>query len=186
MTQPRSAGVLLYRRRAGSIEVLLILPGGPFWRHRNAGSWQIPKGAIEPGEEPVQAAIRELHEELGLFLEEQPHFLCTVRQAGGKRVDAFAIERDWDVAALVSNEIMVEWPPKSGRLVTAPEVGEARWHGIAEAQEAMLVSQRPILAALQAMLDLADERLRMGDGGEPPRMAKREGAPADEAEAPSL
>jgi len=186
MTQPRSAGVLLYRHRAGSIEVLLILPGGPFWRHRNAGSWQIPKGAIEPGEEPVQAAIRELHEELGLLLEDQPHFLCTVRQAGGKRVDAFAIERDWDVAALVSNEIVVEWPPKSGRLVAAPEVGEARWHGLVEAYEAMLASQRPILAALREMLDSADESLRVGDGGEPPRAAKRKGAPADEADAPLL
>ena len=186
MTQPRSAGVLLYRRRAGSIEVLLILPGGPFWRYRDAGSWQIPKGAIEPGEEPVQTAIRELHEELGLLLEDRPHFLCTVRQAGGKRVDAFAIERDWDVAALVSNEIMVEWPPKSGRLVAAPEVGEARWHGLVEAHEAMLASQRPILAALREMLDSADQSLRVGNSAEPPRAAKRKGAPADEAEAPFL
>jgi predicted NUDIX family NTP pyrophosphohydrolase len=152
MTQPRSAGVLLYRHGASGVEVLLILPGGPFWRRRSEGAWQIPKGAIEPGEEPIEAAVRELGEELGVLLDEPPRPLCTVRQAGGKRVDAFAAERDWDVAALVSNEISIEWPPRSGRMIDIPEVGEARWMPLADAETAMLASQRPMLAALEALL----------------------------------
>lgn len=148
MSFPRSAGVLLYRHGADGLDVLLILPGGPFWRRRGEGAWQIPKGAIEPGEEPIDAAIREVHEELGVRLDAPPSWLCTVRQAAGKRVDAFAAERDWDVETLVSNQITIEWPPRSGRKIQVPEVGEARWFPIAEAESAMLASQRPILAAL--------------------------------------
>jgi predicted NUDIX family NTP pyrophosphohydrolase len=153
MSFPRSAGVLLYRHGVREVEVLLILPGGPFWRRRGEGAWQIPKGAIEPGEESVEAAMRELQEELGVRLDAPPSWLCTVRQAAGKRVDAFAAERDWDVATLVSNEITIEWPPRSGRMIQVPEVGEARWFPLAEAEQAMLASQRPILAALLQFLD---------------------------------
>jgi predicted NUDIX family NTP pyrophosphohydrolase len=152
MTQPRSAGVLLYRHGASGVEVLLILPGGPYWRRRNEGAWQIPKGAIEPGERAIQAAVRELQEELGVVLEDLPHPLCTVRQAGGKRVEAFGAEFDWDVANLVSNEISIEWPPRSGRVIVAPEVGEARWFSLGDADGAMLASQRPILDALRGKL----------------------------------
>ncbi|MDO6414870.1 NUDIX domain-containing protein [Sphingomonas sp. BIUV-7] len=152
MTHPRSAGVLLYRRRPAGVEVLLVLPGGPYWRRRNEGAWQIPKGAIEPGEEAIETAVRELHEELGLLLTDRPRSLCTVRQAGGKRVEAFAAERDWDVADLVSNEITIEWPPRSGKIITAPEVGEARWFALDRAEEMMLASQRPFLSALELML----------------------------------
>lgn len=152
MSQPRSAGILLYRQTALGVEVLLILPGGPYWRRRNDGAWQIPKGAIEPGETAIEAAVRELREELGVVLETMPEPLCTVRQAGGKRVEAFAAERDWDVADLVSNEISIEWPPRSGRMMTVPEVGEARWFPINEADAAMLASQRPMLDALRELL----------------------------------
>lgn len=153
MAQSRSAGILLYRRGARGLEVLLVLPGGPFWRRRDEGAWQMPKGAIEAGEEPIDAAVRELHEELGVRLEQAPVPLCEVRQAGGKRVEAFAAERDWDVSTLVSNEIEIVWPPRSGRTVIVPEVGEARWFTFEEAETAMLLSQRPILAALAALLD---------------------------------
>jgi predicted NUDIX family NTP pyrophosphohydrolase len=152
MTQPRSAGVLLYRRSPRGLEVLLILPGGPYWRRRDQGAWQIPKGAIEPGEEPIEAAMRELHEELGVRLDESPRALCAVRQAGGKRVEVFAIERDWDVKALLSNEISIEWPPKSGRVIDIPEVAEAKWMSLPDAETAMLPSQLPALAALEALL----------------------------------
>ncbi|PZU08732.1 NUDIX domain-containing protein [Sphingomonas sp.] len=170
MSQPRSAGVLLYRRREKGTEVLLILPGGPFWRRRNEGAWQIPKGALEPGESPVDAAMRELHEELGVLLEEAPRPLCTVRQAGGKRVEAFAAERDWDVADLVSNEISIEWPPRSGQIMRVPEVGEARWMNLEEAETAMLASQRPVLTALRSLLaqDSGGESRLAGRGGKSP------------------
>lgn len=152
MPQTRSAGVLLYRRTGAQPEVLLILPGGPYWRRRGAGAWQIPKGAIEPGEQAVEAAVRELGEELGVRLAEVPRYLCEVRQAGGKRVETFTTEYDWDVAALVSAEVEIEWPPRSGRRMRIPEVAEARWFALAEAKAAILPSQAPVLDALEEVL----------------------------------
>jgi predicted NUDIX family NTP pyrophosphohydrolase len=156
VAQTRSAGVLLYRRLAAGPEVLLVLPGGPFWRRRDAGAWQIPKGAIEPGEEPVAAAMRELGEELGIMLTQPPRYLCEVRQAGGKRVETFAAEYDWDVAHLVSAQVEIEWPPRSGRKMRIPEVAEARWFPLAEAPTAILPSQAPALDALAGILAETD------------------------------
>lgn len=152
MAQTRSAGVLLYRRTDVQPEVLLILPGGPYWRRRGIGAWQIPKGAIEPGEEPVEAAVRELGEELGVRLTDPPRYLCEVRQAAGKRVETFAAEYDWDVAALVSAEVEIEWPPRSGKRIRIPEVSEARWFSLAEARGAILPSQAPALDVLEEVL----------------------------------
>ena len=100
MSPPRSAGILLFRQRGGEIEVLLIKPGGPFWRNRHAGPWMIPKGMIEPGEAAAEAALREFEEETGTRLTAVPFPLATVRQAGGKSVEAFALEGDLDPAAI--------------------------------------------------------------------------------------
>src|SRR4051812_36980858 len=94
MSRPRSAGIVLFRQREGSIEVLLIKPGGPFWRNRHAGAWMIPKGMVEPGEGAAEAALREFEEETGTRLTAVPFPLATVRQAGGKMVEAFALEGD--------------------------------------------------------------------------------------------
>ena len=152
MPQQRSAGVLLFRRGAGGTEVLLIRPGGPFWRNRDVGAWMIPKGAIERGERPAEAALREFEEETGTRLAVTPFPLATVRQSGGKTVEAFAAEGDLDVAAIQSNEFELEWPPKSGRIERFPEVVEARWMSISDARAAMLPSQLPLLAALEAKL----------------------------------
>ena len=153
MPPPRSAGVLLFRQREGRTEVLLIRPGGPFWRNKHTGAWMIPKGMVEPGEAPAEAALREFEEETGTRLTTVPVPLATVRQAGGKMVEAFAIEGDLDPAAIRSIEFEVEWPPKSGRMQSYPEVAEARWLSLADARALMLPSQLPLLEALETKLE---------------------------------
>jgi predicted NUDIX family NTP pyrophosphohydrolase len=152
MPPPRSAGVLLFRRRGGETEVLLIKPGGPFWRNRDVGAWMIPKGRVEPGEAPAEAAVREFEEETGTRLTQAPFPLANIRQAGGKWVEAFALEGDLDPAAIESNDFEVEWPPHSGRFELFPEVELARWMRLAEARAMMLPSQLPLLDALEERL----------------------------------
>ena len=153
MPPPPSAGILLFRQRAGATEVLLIKPGGPFWRNKDAGAWMIPKGMVEPGETPAEAALREFEEETGTRVPAIPFPLATVRQAGGKQVEAFAVEGDLDPAAIISIEFEIEWPPKSGRKQSFPEAAEAKWMTIAEARRMMLASQLPLLDALEAKLE---------------------------------
>lgn len=152
MPPPLSAGILLFRQRERGVEVLLIRPGGPFWRNKQSGAWMIPKGAIEPGETPLEAALREFHEETGTQLTTVPVPLARIRQAGGKRVEAFAVEGDLDADHIRSNEFEVEWPPRSGRRERYPEVVEARWMSLAEGRAAMLPSQLPLLDALEEKL----------------------------------
>jgi len=152
MSPPPSAGILMFRQRDGRTEVLLIKPGGPFWRNKDVGSWMIPKGMVEPGEAPAEAALREFEEETGTRVATVPFPLATVRQAGGKQVEAFAVEGDLDPAAISSIEFEIEWPPKSGRRQRFPEAEEARWMTIAEARRMMLTSQLPLLEALEAKL----------------------------------
>jgi predicted NUDIX family NTP pyrophosphohydrolase len=152
MAQQRSAGVLLYRYAAGELRVLLVHPGGPYWRRRDERAWQLPKGAIEPGEKAEAAARREAEEELGLRLAGELQPLGEVRQAGGKLVVAYALEQEFDPAAIVSNRFELEWPRGSGKLVSFPEVDAARWMSLAEAGRLMLPSQQPLLAQLVELL----------------------------------
>jgi predicted NUDIX family NTP pyrophosphohydrolase len=152
MPPPRSAGVLLFRQRDGETEVLLTKPGGPFWRNKHQGAWMIPKGVIEPGEAPAETALREFEEEIGTKLSAVPFLLATIRQAGGKWVDAFAVEGDLDPDKIRSNEFEIEWPPRSGRRERHPEVAQARWMSLAEARSLMLPSQLPLLDALEKKL----------------------------------
>jgi len=152
MPPPHSAGVLLFRQREGATQVLLIKPGGPFWKNKDSGAWMIPKGEVECGEAPAAAALREFEEETGTRLTAVPFPLATVRQAGGKRVDAFAVEGDLDAAAVRSNEFEMEWPPRSGRRQRFPECEQARWMSLAEARAMMLPSQLPLLDALESKL----------------------------------
>ena len=153
MPAPRSAGILLYRRGKRGLEVLLIKPGGPFWRNKDAGAWMIPKGALEPGESALDAALREFEEETGTRLDQVPFELATIRQAAGKIVDAFAAEGDLDAAKIRSIEFEAEWPPRSGRRQFYPEAEEARWMTLGEARAMMLPSQLPLLDALEAKLN---------------------------------
>jgi len=152
MPPPHSAGILLFRRGDGETQVLLIKPGGPFWRNKDAGAWMIPKGMVEPGEVPAEAALREFEEETGSQLTAVPFPLATVRQAGGKIVEAFAVEGDLDPAGIRSIDFAMEWPPRSGRIEHYPEVAEARWMPLGEARAMMLPSQLPLLDALEAKL----------------------------------
>jgi len=152
MPPPHSAGILLFRSRGGETEILLIRPGGPYWRNKDVGAWMIPKGMVEPGENPAEAALREFAEETGTSLTAVPLPLATVRQAGGKLVEAFAVEGDLDPASRRSIDFELEWPPRSGRRERFPEVEEAKWMTLPEARAMMLPSQLPLLDALEAKL----------------------------------
>jgi len=158
MPPQRSAGILLFREGGSATEVLLIKPGGPFWRNKDAGAWMIPKGVIEPGEAPAEAALREFEEETGTRLDAVPFPLATIRQSGGKIVEAFAVEGDLDAGSIQSIEFEMEWPPKSGQRQRFPEAEEARWMAIEEARQMILPSQLPVLDALE-------ERFRSAMGG---------------------
>ena len=149
---PTSAGILLYRRRNGILEVLLAHPGGPFWRNRDEGAWMVPKGGVEEGEEAVACALREFEEELGTRPLGEPRPLCRIRQKGGKWVEAFALEGDLDAERIVSNAFTMEYPPGSGETRSFPEIDAAAWLDMAEARRKILPSQRPILHALEEQL----------------------------------
>ena len=147
-----SAGILLYRRAAHGLEVLLVHPGGPFWANRDAGAWQIPKGKIDEGEELLAAALREFEEELGVVLKGEPRPLTRIRQAAGKWVDSFAVEGDLDARAIVSQTFEMEWPPRSGRMQAFPEIDRAGWFDLRQARDKMLASQLPLLDELEGMV----------------------------------
>jgi predicted NUDIX family NTP pyrophosphohydrolase len=149
---PLSAGILLYRRHSGETEVLLIHPGGPYWASKDTGAWMIPKGGVDQNESTQDAAAREFEEETGAALPADPFALCRIRQSGGKIVEVFAAEGDFDPATLSSSDFEMEWPPRSGRLRRFPEADKARWMTFAEARRMMLESQRPMLDALEARL----------------------------------
>jgi predicted NUDIX family NTP pyrophosphohydrolase len=133
MAARESAGILLHR--AGASEVLLVHPGGPFWARKDTGAWSIPKGEVEDGEEASAAARREFAEETGTTLPDgalEP--LGSVRLKSGKVVHAFAVEGDLDPEAIASSTFELEWPPRSGRISTFPEVDRAGWFGLDEAR----------------------------------------------------
>jgi predicted NUDIX family NTP pyrophosphohydrolase len=147
----KSAGILVYRKRADGLEVLLVHPGGPFWARRDEGVWSIPKGEYAADEEPGDAALREFAEETGWMLSGELRPLGDVRQKTGKVVTAFAVEGDFDPATLRSNAFDMEWPPKSGRRASFPEVDRAGWFSLAEAREKLIEGQRPLLDRLQTL-----------------------------------
>ena len=121
-----SAGLLVYRR-APALELLLAHPGGPFWARKDEGAWSIPKGGYGPGEDPLAAAKREFAEETGARLEGEAVTLGAFRQSAAKIVDVWAVEGDFDPARLKSNTFAMEWPPRSGQMIEAPEVDRAEW-----------------------------------------------------------
>jgi len=141
----RSAGLLMYRRSRGTLEVLLVHPGGPFWKKKDVGSWSIPKGEYEAGEEPLAAATREFQEETGLVAEGPYTPLTPIRQQGGKLVQAWAFEGDCDAESLKSTTFSLEWPPGSGRHREFPEVDRAGWFSLGEARRKILPAQADLL-----------------------------------------
>ncbi|HMD45637.1 MAG TPA: NUDIX domain-containing protein [Acidimicrobiales bacterium] len=154
----RSAGILLWRPRDGGagppdVEVLLVHPGGPLWATKDDGAWSLAKGELDEGDDPAAAAAREFAEELGGSAPTdgwQP--LGQVRQAGGKVVVAWAVPGDFDPSAVVSNHFEMEWPPRSGRRASFPEVDRAGWFDLAAARVKLLESQRPFLDRLAELL----------------------------------
>jgi predicted NUDIX family NTP pyrophosphohydrolase len=141
----RSAGILLFRRRDDHAEVFLVHPGGPFWAKKDDGAWSVPKGIVDPGEDEFAAALREFKEETGSDIGGDARDLGVFRLPGGKRLHVWAIEGDCDPAQLKSNLFEMQWPPKSGRMQSFPEVDRGAWFGKAQALQKIVAGQRPIL-----------------------------------------
>jgi predicted NUDIX family NTP pyrophosphohydrolase len=130
-----SGGILLFRRRARRLELMLVHPGGPLWAHKDEGSWSIPKGLFEENEEPLDAARREFEEETGFAVEGEFIGLGVLAQPSGKVVHAFALEHDLDTTAISSNTFALEWPRNSGRIEHFPEIDRGEWFGLALARK---------------------------------------------------
>jgi predicted NUDIX family NTP pyrophosphohydrolase len=145
-----SAGLLLFRRATHGTEVLLVHPGGPLWAKKEEGAWSIPKGEIDPGEDPLTAARREFQEELGSPVSGEFIELTPIRQASGKTVRAWAVESDFDPATLTSGTFEMEWPPRSGRQQNFPEVDRAAWFTIDEAKRKINKAQTALLEQLNS------------------------------------
>jgi predicted NUDIX family NTP pyrophosphohydrolase len=144
----RSAGVLLFRRTASGIEVLLAHPGGPFWKHKDEGAWSIPKGEYGDQEDPLAAAKREFAEETGVTPSGDFIPLGEVRQPGGKIVSVWAVEGDLDPRNLLSNTFSLTWPPNSGKWQEFPEIDRAEWFSLVTARRKILKGQTEILDRL--------------------------------------
>lgn len=151
----QSAGLLLYRVNGGAVEVLLVHPGGPFWAKRDEGAWSLPKGEYGPGEDPLEVAAREFAEELGVDAPGRQRLIAlgTRRQAGGKRVSAWAAEGDLDVSTIRSNTFSIEWPPGSGATRSFPEVDRAEWFDPEAARTKVNPGQAGFVDALVELLD---------------------------------
>ena len=151
MPKKTSAGILLYRRRGGEIEVFLVHPGGPFWAKKDLGAWSLPKGELEEGEDPLAAAVREFTEETGFAVSGEFRPLPSQRQPSGKIILAWAVEGDCDPAQLRSGVFEMEWPPRSGRRQEFPEVDRGAWFTLDEARQRIIAGQVPFLDALIAL-----------------------------------
>src|SRR5262249_3677930 len=147
-----SAGLLMYCIKQGALQVLLVHPGGPFYRKKDAGVWTIPKGEPEPGEELLLAAQREFEEETGVKPQAPYLPLKPIRQKGGKIVHAWAFQGDCDPKAIVSNRFTMEWPPKSGMQVEFPEIDRADFFGVDEARTKIKAGQEAFLEELEGRL----------------------------------
>jgi predicted NUDIX family NTP pyrophosphohydrolase len=148
----QSAGLIMYRCRDMSIEILLLHPGGPFWSMKDEGAWTIPKGEIEGGEEPLDAAKREFEEETGLRPEGVFYPLRPVQLKSRKIVHAWAFEGDWDPTGIESMTFTIEWPIRSGRMQEYPEADKADWFSFARAKEKIHVGQRGFLEELEGLV----------------------------------
>jgi len=144
-----SAGILMYRHGGSGLTVLLVHPGGPFWRNRDLGAWSIPKGELGERENAEAAARREFKEELGIQANGPLRPLGDIRQRSGKIVHAFALKGDLDVSGVRSNTVAIEWPPRSGRTLHIPEIDGAAWFDLPVARQKILASQKPLLDRLE-------------------------------------
>jgi len=151
----KSAGILLYRRAGGGVEVLLAHPGGPFWTRKDEQAWSIPKGELElEDEDPLEAAKRELAEETGAVVSGPVLPLAPIKQPSGKVVHAFAVEQDFDLSTFRSNTFSIEWPPRSGRQQEYPEVDRVAWFPIDAARVKIQRGQAALLDQLLQILGI--------------------------------
>lgn len=148
----RSAGLLIFRGRGHETEVLLVHPGGPFWARKDLGAWSIPKGLVENGEDELAAAIRETQEEIGVTVKGDFVHLGEFRQPGGKIVTAWSVDADPKVDLAATSSFDMEWPPRSSRMQSFPEVDRAEWFGIDDAEVKLHKGLRPILGVFQSRL----------------------------------
>ena len=153
-----SAGILAYRRSNNSVEVLLVHPGGPFWAKKDLKAWSLPKGEFSEDEEPLQAAKREFGEELGLKAPEGTYFDIGTIKIPSKIIYGWAVESDLDVSTIKSNQITIEWPPKTGQKQQFPEVDKAQWFEISKAGPKMHTAQDEFLQRLAEHLGLKLEK----------------------------
>lgn len=156
----QSAGLLLYKFDEANFLVLLVHPGGPFWKHKDVGAWSIPKGEFTEGEDPLAAAMREFTEETGSEVDGDFLPLGDVRLKSGKRVIAWALHHDFDVTTLKSNTLEMQWPPKSGRYSTVPEVDRSGWFGVAAALERINPGQAELITRLVVLLAGKNDSVR--------------------------
>lgn len=148
-----SAGILIYRINNKIPEVLLVHPGGPYWMKKDSGAWSIPKGEVGEGEDHLKAAVREVEEETGWKLKGNFTPLKTVKQKSGKYVHAWAFKGNLDPGTLKSNEFEIEWPPRSGKKKSFPEVDKAEWFALPEATEKIIPGQVGLIHELEELLD---------------------------------
>ncbi|MCK9274004.1 MAG: NUDIX domain-containing protein [Syntrophales bacterium] len=152
----KSAGLIGYRVKNLKLQVFLVHPGGPFWRNKDEGAWSIPKGEYSDNEDPLEAAKREFKEETGYEVTGNLVALSPVKQAGGKKVHAWAVEGDYDADKIVSSVFVMEWPPRSGKLEKFPEVDRAQWFFLEEAKKKILKSQTPLLEDLCKKIGISE------------------------------
>lgn len=148
-TKKLSAGILLYRRQKGDVNVFLVHPGGPFWAKKDEGAWSIPKGEYEVGEDPLAVAKREFQEETGFEISGLFRPLTALKQPSGKIISAWAVEGDIDPTTLTSNTFTLEWPPKSGKIREFPEVDRGDWFDLPTARMKLLAGQRAFVDQLE-------------------------------------
>lgn len=157
MPKKQSAGLLLYRRSSGNLEVLLVHPGGPFWKNKDEGAWTIPKGEFDENEDPLIAAKREFEEETGTTAPTGEYkTLQPIKQRAGKIVHAWAVEAEFDVASLRSNTFSIEWPPRSGKQQDFPEIDRAEWMEPEVAREKILQAQVGLVDEVVSIVGLKD------------------------------
>lgn len=148
----QSAGIVLYRIQNNSIQVFLVHPGGPYWSKKDEGAWSIPKGEFNENEEPLAAAKREFQEETGIKIAGEFIQLNPVKQKGGKMVYAWAVEGDIDPAKIKSNSFEIEWPPRSGKMKSFPEIDKAAWFQLNDAQKKIIEAQSTLIKELESKI----------------------------------
>ena len=148
----QSAGILLYRNISNQLQVFLVHPGGPFFKNKDAGAWSIPKGEFLGDEEPLLAAKREFFEETGKAVDGEFIKLSSIKLKSGKTVHAWAVEGDIDHETIISNVFEIEWPPRSGKTASFPEVDKAGWFDVVEAMVKVNVAQVKLIEELAGIL----------------------------------